>query len=410
MRCAAVGPPPGGPEDKTPPALVSISPPSGTTSVEGSFTFELTFSERLHEETNLSALRVSPAIQEPLDVRLNREVLSVTFPDELADGQTYILTVTRDLMDERKNRLDRTYQIAFSTGGEIASGTISGTIHSMETGSSALVYLFSRGESADDSLLLGSPHYYTETDDSGRYTFDYLDPGRYTPVAHKGGSPPSPISPSRNVYGLFWDESVVMDDSTLEVDDVNIFLGREVGPFRVLLVEMDDAVSGTVGFSNPFDLTDAPDTKMSFLHAESGTKMPVRHLFQLAGERKTFRFFSEGLKAGDNYAVSVTGLRDSLEQVLEQVNRNIRVPETDPLPPSIHFPQPNQKIRVEPKGPPLVLQFTKPIRLVDGDSTIVLTETSAGSVKTVLTVEESRIDVTPENGWSERSSYRDWVL
>ena len=405
LRCAAVGPPPGGPEDKTPPSLVSTSPPSGTTGVEEGFTLELTFSERLHEETDGSALRIAPSIEEPLEVRLDKELLVVGFPNVLADDQTYILTLTRDLMDERRNRLDQTYQIAFSTGDVIAGSRIAGTVYGAAEGSSALVYLFREGELPDDSLLMRRPQYFTETDDSGRYAFDYLDAGRYTPVAHTGGTPPSPVAPSRNPYGLTWEKSILLNDSTQEVYNVNILLGREVGQFRVLSVELDDAVSGTVGLSNPFDLTDAPDAQMSFLHSESGGEMPASHLFQYEGERKALRFFAEGLTAGDVYSVSVSGLKDSVAQSLEAADRTIRVPETDPLPPSVHSPAPNQKITVEPGVTPIVLQFTKPIALV-GDSAVVFTESDAGIVNSTISVEASTVEVSPENGWAERGSYQ----
>ena len=35
FRCAALGPPPGGPKDETSPTLVNVSPESGTTGIEG---------------------------------------------------------------------------------------------------------------------------------------------------------------------------------------------------------------------------------------------------------------------------------------------------------------------------------------------------------------------------------------
>ena len=400
-----MAPPPGGPEDKTPPTLLSTSPPSGKTGVEDGLTIELTFSERLHEETDGSVIRLAPSIKGPLDVSHNREVLSVSFPNELAKDQTYILTLTRDLMDERKNRLDQTYQIAFSTGDKIAAGRISGTVYGTEAGSSALVYLFQQGEAPDDSLLLRSPHYFTETDDSGRYAFDYLDSSRYIPVAHTGGSPPSPIAPSRNSYGLTWEKFVTVNDSIQAVEDVNILLGREMGPFRVLSVEMDDAVSGTVGFSNTFDLVDAHSVTMSFIHSGSDTEVPVEHLFQYKDARKALRFIADGLNAGEAYSISIVGLKDSIKQIVEVLDRTIRVPETDLHPPAIHSPTPNTGISVRSGGPPLILQFTKPVRLI-GDSTLVLTESNTGIVNSVISMDLSRVEVTPENGWDEGSVYR----
>ena len=45
FRCAALGPPPGGPKDEISPTLVNVSPESGTTGIQGGVSIELTFSE-----------------------------------------------------------------------------------------------------------------------------------------------------------------------------------------------------------------------------------------------------------------------------------------------------------------------------------------------------------------------------
>ena len=96
FRCAALGPPPGGPKDETSPTLVNVSPESGTTGIEGGIAVELTFSERLSEETDFSSIRLSPIISSQLDFILKKEIISVGFPNELDEDQTYILTLTRD--------------------------------------------------------------------------------------------------------------------------------------------------------------------------------------------------------------------------------------------------------------------------------------------------------------------------
>ena len=44
--CAAISPPPGGPEDKTPPQLLSSIPESGTYNLKGGFNVKLIFSEK----------------------------------------------------------------------------------------------------------------------------------------------------------------------------------------------------------------------------------------------------------------------------------------------------------------------------------------------------------------------------
>ena len=84
LGCAAVAPPPGGPVDDIPPTLTAVEPPSGTVRISSGFTVQLTFSERLDENTNASLIRVLPALSEQPEVKLKKNVLEVTFPEELA--------------------------------------------------------------------------------------------------------------------------------------------------------------------------------------------------------------------------------------------------------------------------------------------------------------------------------------
>ena len=107
LGCAAVAPPPGGPVDDIPPTLTAVEPPSGTVRISPGFTVQLTFSERLDENTDASFIRVLPSLPEPPEVKLKKNVLEVTFPDKLAENQTYILTLTREMKDEHSGNPNR---------------------------------------------------------------------------------------------------------------------------------------------------------------------------------------------------------------------------------------------------------------------------------------------------------------
>ena len=401
LRCAAVSPPPGGPEDKTPPSLIDVSPPSGTTSTEGGLILTLTFSERLHEQTDVRSIRLSPPTDEDLQVGLKKDILTVTLPKVLRQEQTYILTITRDIMDERKNRLDKTYQLAFTTGNKIASGRISGTVYELgET--SALVYLFRQSEVADDTLLLRTPDYYTETDDSGRYTFDFLDPGKFSVMAHRGGAAPAPLTPSRSLYGLYWENSVTIDSENDVVDNINIRLGKEVPPFRVLSTVMEDAKLGTVTLVNSFKLSESPDAVIEFSDPESVELINANHIFQYPNESGQLHFFVDGLATGQVYSLSVSGLTDSVGQKLEAIDRQITIPKKDSIPPAIHSPLPNKPVALVPGNEPLTFQFTRPVTVLDTDSVITLTDSEETPIAISLSQPDPmRLEVVPETGWPE---------
>ena len=405
LRCAAVSPPPGGPEDKTLPSLIDVSPLSGTTGIEGGLKLTLTFSERLHEQTDVQRIRLSPSTDENLQVDLRKDILIVTLPEELRREQTYILTITRDIIDERKNRLDKTYQLAFTTGSKIANGRISGTVYELgET--SALVYLFRRREVADDTLLLRTPDYYTETDDSGRFTFDFLDPGKFSVMAHRGGAAPAPLSPSRSTYGLYWEESVTIDSENDVVDNINIRLGKEVPLFRIISTVMEDAKLGTVTFMNSFKLSESPGAVIEFSDPESFAPIKADHIFQYADEKSQLRFFVDELTAGQVYSLSVSGLTDSVGQSLQAVDRQIIISKKDSIPPEIHSPLSDKPVTLAPGDEPLTFQFTRPVTVSDTDSVITLTDSEETLIAISLTQPDpTRLEVVPETGWPESERF-----
>ncbi len=404
IRCAALGPPPGGPKDETPPTLVSVAPESGTTGIKGGIIVQLTFSERLSEETNFSAIRLSPIIGKPLDFTLNKEIISVGFPEKLDQDQTYILTLSRDLKDERENRLDKTYQIALTTGEEIANGRISGIVYNKKEETSAIVYLFAKKGNFNDSLLLGTPEYYTETDDSGRYVFDFLDQGQYITVAHTGVSPPAPISPLRSNYGLYWKPVVRVDENIKIINNVNMTLGKQISSFRLLSVKMDDRVSGTMVFTNSFDLSNLSNVEVKFYSNVSKLELEVSKLFQYSDKKKELRFFIEGLNPGESYSVSIAGIKDSIDQHLQEVKREVSVPEINDLDPSIYSTSANKMSIIKSGGYPFRIQFTKPVFILS-DSVAVLTNDEGDTLKCNLQVDDSIMKIVPIGGWVESSSF-----
>ena len=124
VSCAAIMPPPGGPKDETPPELVKVTPPDGTTYFEGG-KVELLFSEYLDESSYERAITVLPLLSQKPEIIFKGNRLIIDFPDSLSLNQTYIISISRDLSDEHKVKLSQGIQVAFSTGPQIDKGLIS---------------------------------------------------------------------------------------------------------------------------------------------------------------------------------------------------------------------------------------------------------------------------------------------
>ena len=126
--CAAIQAPPGGPKDIIPPELVHAVPADGSIYFAGG-QVELVFSEYLLESSVEISIRIQPSLPEPPEIKYRGRTLWINFPDSLAENQTYIISISRDLRDEHNVQLGQGLQIAYATGAEIDQGKISGKIY-----------------------------------------------------------------------------------------------------------------------------------------------------------------------------------------------------------------------------------------------------------------------------------------
>ena len=400
-----MAPPSGGPEDKTPPALLSVDPPSGSTEIPQGFSVTFTFSERIDESTIPKGIRVSPALRAPLGMSLKKDELIVTFPQEMQENQTYLISVTRDIFDEHRNRLDRTYQVAFSTGEEISQGNISGAVYSRE-GVSSFVYLY-RADGMDlDSLFLGPPDYFGETDDSGRYSFSFLEPGSYQVLALQGGIPPAILVPDRMPYGVHWQAPIRIRHVQDTVNSVNIKTSREPPPIRVVSAKMETPQRGVIQFTNPVHLSAQEKMKLELLPDMGGETLIPGYLFQYRDGENRIHFRSEEIVAGNIYALTLSGIQDSLGQILSEFTRSLVVPERDTLGPAVVAPEPGETVTLDPGEIPLGIQFSDVVVIDSMQKALAIRDTS----QSVLTISRwknaTNVQVMPSGGWLPKMEYQ----
>lgn len=404
MGCAAVAPPPGGPVDKTSPSLVSVEPLSGTTHISGGLSVLLVFSERLDETSLDNGINLLPVMKTPVDLKIKKEMVTVKLPEDLASNQTYILTLTRDILDEHRNRLDRVYQLAFSTGDKISEGMISGRVYGSPEKSS-LVYLYQISEEIVDSLFLRQPDYVTETDDEGHYSFSYLDPGEYLVIAFTGGRSPFPVVPSRMPYGIHWKPSITIALSDT-IHNINMRIFKEIPPFKVVNIQMENHAQGLIRFTTPVSLSSQNMPIIQFSYETEFGEIPDI-IYQFKGNSEEIRFQVSNLIPGNKYTILVSDLRDSTDQELEPMSKEIQVPEMDSLRLSIIFPEIGKTVKLTEGFTPINVQFDG-VTLSSTDS-VVATLEDTGGVELPLILEwenPTRLVLTPGLGWDPDVEYR----
>lgn len=127
VSCAAQQPPPGGPEDKTPPKIDTTMPHTGQTNVPTDTRILFRFNRDVDRATFQQAISVTPYITGTLKFHWSgHDEVSVEFPQRLRDSTTYTVQLSRDLKTRRGVQLPLPYRILFSTGPKLDSGEISG--------------------------------------------------------------------------------------------------------------------------------------------------------------------------------------------------------------------------------------------------------------------------------------------
>lgn len=227
ISCAKSLPPPGGPQDKTPPEFIASVPASAATGIPLDSGVEIYFSEALDLQTVPKAIFITPQIDPAPEIRVKGNQISIEFPDGLKPERTYVLTVGTDLKDAHRVSLAQSLTIAFSTGDFIDSGSISGTIYIGSQGVSnislALFEDLPEAESLSaDSLI---PLYLTQSGKDGYYKFDYLPAGNYYLIAFDDKNKNRRINLQSELIGIPY-RDLVLSEGNSTLSDIDIRLHK----------------------------------------------------------------------------------------------------------------------------------------------------------------------------------------
>jgi hypothetical protein len=170
--CAHVEPPPGGPEDRTPPVVASSEPESLSVVPGWTRPVVLRFSERISEQGAEEAVSVSPRTS-PVQIDRGRDGIRVSLRGGWRPETIYHVTVSPEVRDLFSNRLAEPVTLVFSTGPAIPATAVLGTVTDRITGRAAIDTRVEAVRRAD-SLVYAVP-----TDSSGDFRIAHIPAGTY---------------------------------------------------------------------------------------------------------------------------------------------------------------------------------------------------------------------------------------
>lgn len=225
FSCAVKEKPPGGPEDKTAPAILQIDPEPGGTGIAPNSKFVITFSKPMDKVSTQNAVFLSPVFWQYPTVQWKGKKLIITPPENLSPNKTYVLTVGADAQDYHKNKMGKSFSFAFSTGDKIDSCSIGGVIYSQDkSGMNFDIWAYTVNDTGSVNFLKEIPDFATQVDSMGHFSITYMNAARYLVIA---------VNDKND--DLFWDpsaEAIGLPPFLIPLADGESYKGLVLRPIR----------------------------------------------------------------------------------------------------------------------------------------------------------------------------------
>jgi hypothetical protein len=171
--------PTGGIKDTTPPTILQSKPINGVLNFKAKH-IQIDFDENVSIEKPADNVFFSPPQIKTPEVKALGKRIVVDFEDDLKDSTTYTVSFGNGIVDVNEKNPLKDYQFAFSTGNEIDTLQIAGTVINAEDLnpiSGVLVGIYSE---MDDSIFSLKPFLrIARTDENGRFVVSNIKKGTY---------------------------------------------------------------------------------------------------------------------------------------------------------------------------------------------------------------------------------------
>ena len=179
QACANIGTPDGGPFDETPPRFIGSSPKIfALNNKEKKIVLE--FDENIKLEKASEKVVISPAQMEQPDIKSSGKKITISLVDSLKKNTTYTIDFADAITDNNEGNPLGNFSYTFSTGGEIDTMEVSGTVldaSNLEPLKGVLVGLYSN---LNDSAFTKLPmERISHTDSRGHFVIKGIKSGSY---------------------------------------------------------------------------------------------------------------------------------------------------------------------------------------------------------------------------------------
>lgn len=177
--CATQQQPGGGPKDETPPKILSVVPENLTRNFHEKEIL-ITFDEFVRLKNEFTEISISPDMETAPSYKVKRKTLVITLPDTLEQNTTYAINFGNAITDFNEGNELKNFSYVFSTGPEIDSLSIKGTVtNSLTLEKEKELTVFIIPTSQDSIFGKKKANIFTRTDSAGNFALKNLHEGTY---------------------------------------------------------------------------------------------------------------------------------------------------------------------------------------------------------------------------------------
>jgi hypothetical protein len=317
--CANQAPPGGGPEDKTAPKILWTIPKQDSVRVGRRTEIQIAFSEAMNQAATEKAIYISP--YSPPSFSWKKNILTMTLKDSLEADRTCVITVGTDSKDRHSNPLVQSYSFAFSTGGQIDQGTISGRVVSEYT-KRISIWSYRTGNQrklqADSMICRKRADYITQVGEGGRYQLSYLAQGVYRVFAVVDQDEDFLYTPTVDIIGIA-SKDIVLSSESMSSSHVDFMLFQE-DTSRSVIQSLSPLGTGIVSLrlNHPlrgntyFEGHGNADSVRSHIRISDslGVAVPIRDAYVNTNDLSEIRILVDSQNANMNYTLEIFNVVD----------------------------------------------------------------------------------------------------
>jgi len=171
--------PTGGPKDTTPPRVMKSFPANGALNFKKK-QIQIDFDEMISIEKPTENVIISPPQLKPPDVKAYGKNVIVNFNEDLKDSTTYSINFGNGIVDLNEKNAVKNYLFSFSTGNQIDTLKISGTVVDAENQNPLSGIIVGIYREMSDSVFFETPFLRIgRTDEKGHFSIDNIKKGKY---------------------------------------------------------------------------------------------------------------------------------------------------------------------------------------------------------------------------------------